>query len=93
MPGQSKKYPGVSLELHGDRYEFQGLGADFKGHVRVENGTQDKRLEFVREDGTTTISTYRLQGDRLELTGVGANQKAKNEAESGEVWVFKREKQ
>jgi hypothetical protein len=93
VPGRSKKNPGVSLELHGDRYEFQGLGADFKGHVRVASGTKDKRIEFVREDGTTTISSYRLEGDSLQLTGVSANQNAKNGEEVGQVWTFKREKE
>jgi hypothetical protein len=93
VPGRSKKNPGLSLELHGDHYEFQGLGADFKGHVRAASGTKDKRLEFVRDDGTRTISTYRLQGDSLQLTGVSASQNAKGGEEAGQVLIFKREKE
>ncbi len=32
IPSRSKKNPGVALDLHGDHFEFRGLGAEFKGH-------------------------------------------------------------
>ena len=73
VPGRSKKDRGVSLEIHGDHYEFRGLGADFKGRLRIDASSKPKRIEMVRDDGQTTINAYRLDGDSLNLTGVSSD--------------------
>ena len=73
VPGRSKKDPGVSLEIHGDRYEFRGLGADLKGQIRIDAASKPKRLELARDDGQITLNTYRLEGDSLKLTGATAD--------------------
>jgi hypothetical protein len=92
IPNRSKKNPGISLEVHGDHYEFHGMGATFKGRVRAAASTKDKRLEFVRDDGTTTTSAFRLEGASLKLTGMSATQNADDAEKGTEVWTFKREK-
>ena len=92
VPGRSKKNAGVTLELHGDHYEFRGLGAELKGHFHPDANTKAKRLEFVRDDGTTSISTYRLEGESLRLTGVTPGQDGKDAEKRPEVWTFQRDK-
>ena len=64
----------MSLEIHGDHYEFRGLGADFKGRLHVASGGKQPRLDLIRDDGQTTANEYRLEGDSLKLIGVRAGQ-------------------
>ncbi len=92
VPSRSKKNPGVSLEIHGDHYEFHGLGAVLKGRLRIDAGSKPKRIEMIRDDGQTTFNAYRLEGDSLKLTGVSADSGTREADKDAEVWTFNRAK-
>jgi len=88
----SKKGGGVSLELHGDHYEFKGMGIDFKGQVRIDPTTKPKRIEFVRAGGPKSVSSYELDGSALKLTGVNESPQEGEAEKPPEEWLFKRER-
>ena len=90
VPGRSGKKGGVSLEMHGDHYEFTGMGQPLKGHFRVQTVGKDKRIEFTRDDGSVTLSSFQLQGESLKLTGLNPTGGAKAAA-NAEIWTFERE--
>jgi uncharacterized protein (TIGR03067 family) len=92
-PNRSTKKAGaVALELHGDYYEFKGLGIDFKGQIRIDASAQPKRIEFVRAGGLKSVSTYELDDGLLKLTGVNENQPEATAAKAPDVWVFRLER-
>jgi hypothetical protein len=92
VPGRTKKAPGVALDLRGDHFEFQGMGADFKGHFRIDAASTPQRIEFVRESGATTASAYELEADQLKLIGVTVGTGPGQTENAADVWIFKREK-
>ena len=92
VPGRSKNSPGVTLELHGDHYEFQGLGAEFKGRFRADTAGNTRRIEFVRDNGTTTVSSYRIKGESLKLTGMNTDPHVQGADSDAQVWTFERVK-